>query len=178
MKKPEWNKETSSYQLNGIDFDGHFIEWKLEYDPETYLKESELSGNEWRKGGFVNIYLNGDRVLHKFCRKEERALMLLSTGLHELQWFFELYRLPDIYSWKEQIVGKKVRHGSIPSTIVRYCGDGEVIIRRDDGKDYTPDLYPSLMNTDGTYDTEWGAEDRVHITDKRINWSIEPSKYN
>ncbi len=170
-RKPEWNKDTSSYEINGVNFAGHFLEWKLEYEPETYLKESELSGDEWRKGGHVRIYLNDDCVLEEFCREPERALMLLSKGLHELQCHFELMGIPNLATWKEDIIGKKVHHGGFPSTVTSYCGRGEVIVTRDDGKDYRPDLYPSLVNDD---DNEWKDTDRVHITDKRINWHITP----
>lgn len=171
MEQPIYNKKTGQHEVNGIRFDGHFTAWKLEYSPHTYLKESELSGDEWRKGGSVRIYLNDDCVLEEFCREPERALMLLSRGLHELQCFFEGFGIPDLQSWKTQIVGKKVRHGSIPSTIERYCGNGEVIVRRDDGKSFRPDLYPGLMS--GEYGSdEWKDRDRVHITDKRLNWSV------
>lgn len=172
MKKPIYNKETMRHEVDGIPFAGHFLEWKLEYVPKTYLKESEYSGNEWRKGGNVRIYLNNDCVLDEVCREPERALMLLSKGLHELQCHFELFGV-DIHNWKEEIVGKKIRLGSIPSTVESYCGDGEIIVKRDDGKDFLPDLYPSLIEEDGTYDTEWGNKDRVHITDKRINWCVK-----
>lgn len=173
MKKPIWNKETKRHELDGVDFDGHFIEWKLEYNPQTYMKTSELSGNQWRKGGTVRIYMNGDRVLNEFCREPERAMLLLAKGLHELQCFFEFYGFPNIYTWKEDLIGKKVHHGGFPSTIVRYVeGEGEIIVKRDDGKPYRPDLYPSLINDT---DDEWGDEDRVHILDKRINWHIKPS---
>jgi hypothetical protein len=170
-KKSVFNDKTGHHEIDGIGFSGHFLEWKLEYVPETYLKESELSGDEWRKGGYVRIYLNGDCVLEEFCREPERALMLLSKGLHELQCFFEGYGV-QIGDWQKDLVNKKVRHGSIPSTVIRYVGNGEVIIKRDDGKDFLPDLYPSLMEDDGTYETEWKDEDRVHITDKRINWNV------
>ena len=170
-KRPVFNRETGRYEIDGIEFDGHFMEWKLEYAPKTYLKTSELSGDEWRKGGSVRIYLNGDCVLSEFCREPERALMLLGKGLHELQCFFEMFGLSSLENWKQDIVGMKVRHGSIPSTIERYCGDGEVIVKRDDGKSFRPDLYPSLMN--GEFgDDEWKDRDRVHMTDKRLNWSV------
>jgi hypothetical protein len=68
------------------------------------------------------------------------------------------------------MIGKKVRHGSIPSTVTSYCGDGEIIVMRDDGKSFQPDLYPSFSKEDS--EDEWGPRDRVHITDKRINWHV------
>lgn len=172
MKDVTFNMETGRHEKNGIDFAGHFLEWKLEYTPKTYLKESQLSGDEWRKGGSVKIYLNDDCVLNEFCREPERALMLLAKGLHELQCHFELFGV-HIDNWKEEMIGKKVYFCGIPSTVDRYVGDGELIVKRDDGKDYRPDVYPSLMNEE---DNEWEDTDRVHITDKRINWHIEPHK--
>lgn len=170
--KPKYNKETRQFEFNNIPFDGHFIEWKLEYNPKTYLKESYLSGDEWRKGGSVKIYMNGECVLEEFCREPERALMLLSKGLHELQCFFEPLGI-NTDDWQKNIIGKKIRLGSIPSTIIEYCGNGEIIVIRDDGKDFIPDLYPSLIKEDGSYNTEWGNRDRIHITDQRICWNIK-----
>lgn len=79
-----------------------------------------------------------------------------------------------IDKWKEEMIGKKVYFCGIPSTVVRYVNDGEIIVKRDDGKDYRPDVYPSLVNDE---DDGWGDEDRVHITDKRINWHIIPYKH-
>jgi hypothetical protein len=174
MKDVKYNNETHRHEKNGINFNGHFLEWKLEYTPKTYLKESELSGNEWRKGGNAKIYLNGDCVLNEFCREPERALMILSGGLHKLQCHFELFGI-QIDNWKEEMVGKKVYFCGIPSTVERYVDDGEIILRRDDGKDYRPDVYPSLMNDE---EDEWKDKDRVHITDQRINWHITPTPIN
>lgn len=173
MKKPIYNKETGRYELDGIDFDGHFHEWRFEYVPKTYLKESELSGDQWRKGGNVKIYLNDECILKEFCREPERALMLMAKGLHELQCFFEISFFKSFSSWKEEIVGRKVWIGGIPSIVINVCDDGEIMLRRADGKDFLPDLYPSLVEEDGTYDDEWGDKDRVHILDKRINWNIK-----
>lgn len=172
MENIIYNTKIQQHEKDGIPFNGHFLEWKLEYIPKTYLKESQLSGDEWRKGGAVKIYLNGDCVLNEFCREPETALILLSKGLYELQCFFEVFGV-HVDNWQKRMIGKKVRMGSIPSTIVRYCGDGEIIVKRDDGKDFTPDLYPSLIEEDGSYDTEWGDEDRVHFLDKRIYWNIK-----
>ena len=108
---------------------------------------------------------------NEFCRTVERAFLLAAKYLHECQQYFELVSFDELKTWKETIIGKKVRHGGIPSTVARYVSDGEIIVKRDDGKDYLPDLYPSLMEEDGTYDTEWRDEDRVHITDKRLSWN-------
>jgi hypothetical protein len=52
-EKPVWNKEKGRHEIDGINYDGHFLAWKLEYSPKTYLKESQYSGDEWRKVGWL-----------------------------------------------------------------------------------------------------------------------------
>lgn len=170
-KKPIYNKDTKRHEVNGIDFDGHFLEWKLEYIPETYLKESEMSGDQYRKGGSVKIYLNDDCVYNEFCREEDMAITLMSKGLHELKCHFELLGI-HLDKWKEELVGKKVYHAGVPSIVDSYCGNGEIIVRTEDGKPY--EIYgfkkEELKEDPDNYEDEWKDKDRVHITDSRIYW--------
>lgn len=172
MKKPIYNKETKRHEIDGIDFDGHFVEWKLEYIPETYLKESEVSGEQYRKGGSVKIYLNGDCVCNEFCRTENMAITLMSKHLHELKCHFETFGIKNIETWKEDIIGKKVYHAGVPSIVDSYCGDGEVILRTESGGNYR--IYghkeEERIYEPDTFEDEWKDKDRVHITDKRIYW--------
>lgn len=53
--------------LDGIDFDGHFVEWGFSYEPKTYLKESELIVNEKPalEKTIVSILENNAQVPHK-----------------------------------------------------------------------------------------------------------------
>ena len=173
MKKPIYNKEAGRHQIDGIDFDGHFNEWRFEYIPKTYLKQSELSGDEYRKGGSVKIYLNDDCVCDEFCRTEDMALVLVAKHMHELKCHFELFGV-DIGNWKEEIVGKKVYHAGVPSVVERYCGDGEIILHTEDGKPYQIYGYKIEAIKKGEMtesDDEWQDRERVHITDKRIYWN-------
>lgn len=171
MKKPTYNTETMRHEIDGIDFDGHFMEWKFEYIPKTYLKESELSGYQYRKGGEVKIYLNDECVLNEFCRTEDRAITLVTKHLYELKCFFEVFGV-HVDRWKEEIVGKKVYHAGVPSIVDSYDGDGEITLRTEDGKDYEIYGYKiEEMKNDPYYDDEWEDKDRVHITDSRIYWN-------
>ena len=170
MEKPTYNTETGQHEINGIPFDGHFVEWRFEYVPKTYLKESELSGDEYRKGGNVKIFLNNDCVLNEFCRTENMAITLISKHLHELKCHFELQGV-DLSEWKEKLVGRKIYHAGVPSIVERYCGDGEIIVRTEDGKPY--EIYGSKQENkkeDPNYEDEWKDADRIHITDTRIYW--------
>jgi len=172
MKDIIYSEELNRHQRDGIDFDGHFNEWKFEYIPKTYLKESELSGDEWRKGGSVKIYINGDCVLDEFCRTEENAVVLVSKHLYELKCFFETFLGVDKGDWKKSIVGMKVYHSGVPSIVESYLGDGEIILKTEDGEPYK--IYGSkledMKESPDHYEDEWNDKDRVHITDTRIFW--------
>lgn len=167
MKKPIYNSELGRHQLDNIDFDGHFVEWRFEYKPKTYLKQSELSGDEWRKGGEVKIWLNDDCVYSEFCRTETMALTLINKALYELQCFFEVYGV-QIENWKEEMIGKKVYHAGVPSIVESYCGDGEIILKTEDGKPF--EIYGHIKEHHEDED-EWVDKDKVHITDSRIYWN-------
>ena len=56
------------FEVDDINFDGHRVLWSFGYESKTYLKESELSGDEWRKGGHMWIKRNGVSVFKEFCR--------------------------------------------------------------------------------------------------------------
>jgi hypothetical protein len=170
MKKPIYNSEKGQHEIDGIPFDGHFVEWKFEYVPKTYLKESYLSGDEYRKGGCVKIFLNGDCVYSDFCRTENMALILITKHLYELKCYFELQGI-DLQGWQKKLVGKKIYHAGVPSIIDRYVGDGEIIVRTEDGKPYQ--IYGHKIEEEKEnpdFVDEWKDKDRVHITDPRIFW--------
>lgn len=167
MKTPKYNSESGQHEIDGIPFDGHFLEWKFEWEPKTYLKESELSGDEYRKGGEVRIFLNDDCVFRGFCRTEDMAVVLISKHLHELKCFFELMGV-NIEGWQKELAGRKVYHAGVPSIIERYSGDGNIMLRTEDGKPFQ--IYGHLKEEGKDADDEWKDRDRVHITDSRVYW--------
>lgn len=171
MKEPKYNSQTGRHEIDGVPFDGHFREWRFEFVPKTYLKESELSGNEYRKGGNARIYLNGDCVLDQFWRDENSALLFIGGKLLELQDFFFWKGLPFSKTWKEEIIGKKIYHAGVPSIVDSYCGNGEIIVKTEDGKDYEIYGHKKEANkNENDYQDEWKDKDRVHITDMRLTW--------
>jgi len=81
-KQGEWG---AHWEVDGEQFDGHFDLWSFSYEPKTYLKESELSGNEWRKGGSIKFLRNGIQVYEDFCREPERGAIKILELLSKLQ---------------------------------------------------------------------------------------------
>ena len=56
-------------------FDGHRLMTRIEIEESNYLKTSELSGDEVRKGGSARIFFNGVQVYEFFTRDAQRALI-------------------------------------------------------------------------------------------------------
>ena len=168
-KEKEVEYKDGHYELDGTSFDGHILLWSFSYEPKTYLKESELSGDEWRKGGQVRIFMNGDCVFNQFCRTEDRALWIVAEYLPKLKDCELLYPMGNTDGWKERMIGRKIYHSGVESVIDRYCGDGEIIVRTENGQPY--DIYAhkkEAIKNGEDFEDEWGEKDRIHITDSRI----------
>ena len=160
MKKPEYKE--GGWELDGVPFDGHHTLWSFSYEPKTYLKESELSGDEWRKGGSLKIFRDGACVFEEFVREPERALRYIAWYLPKLQDF----------PWEYMVVGRKLYNHDVPCHVERLCNNGEVIVKTEDGSDF-PWAYKieAIKNGEMTEaDDEWKDEDRVHVLSDHLNW--------
>lgn len=147
-------------EVNGTDFDGHRILWGFEYEPHNYLKESELSGDEWRKGGYMTITRNGVSVFKEFCRNPERAFVVMQYTLPKLQ---------DFFNWDDIKVGHKLYNRNHPAVIERIGGDGEITVKSADGKPF-PWAF-KIEDVEEMEDDEWYDEDRVHILSDELYWT-------
>lgn len=145
------------YEYKGEPFDGHRVLWGFAYEPETYLKQSDLSGNEWRQGGNVTITRNGVSVYKEFCRTPERALDLVHEKLVYLQDF----------SWEYMVVGRKLYNRDIPSIIDSVIGNGEIIVRTESGEDYPKWAHEM---EDEQWESDWADKDKVHVLSQRLYW--------
>jgi hypothetical protein len=151
----------SGDEVNGVPFNGHYQIFSFGYEAKNYLKESELSGDEYRKGGNVWISRNGVKVYSEFCRTQERALNLIHEFLPKIMDF----------DFNMLVVGRKVYHGGVESILESLCSNGEIFLRTEDGKSY--EIYgekKESMKEDANYEDEWKDKDRVHFTDSRIYW--------
>ena len=145
-------------EANGEEFDGHRTMWSFSYEPYTYLKESELSGDEYRKGGSAKIFRNGVCVLNEFCREPHRAFRILSWYLPILQEF----------DFDNAKVGRKIYHAGVESIIDSINADGEITVRTESGEHY--EIYGFKKEDPKNFEDEWKDKDRIHITDTRIDW--------
>lgn len=145
---------------DGVSFAGHRVLWAFKYEPTNYLKESYLSGDEWRKGGYMQITRNGVSVFKEFCRTPERAFVVMQYMLPKLQDF----------NWEDVKVGHKLYNHDKEAVITSICDDGEIIVKSEDGKPFMWAFQKEEIKEEGTYDDEWGDEDRVHVLSEHLYW--------
>lgn len=150
------------WEVDGVQFDGHWNLWSFSYEPKTYKKESHLSGDEWRRGGAMKIFRDGVCVYNEFCRTPERAFKILPYMLEKLQGIQ--------FDYLE--VGRKIYHAGVESIIDCVDADGEITVRTESGKDY--EIYgfkkEEKKEDPENFEDEWKDKDRIHITDTRISW--------
>jgi hypothetical protein len=163
MKTLDFHENKDLPTVDGIDFDGHKVLWGFEYKPENYLKESELSGDEYRKGGTMTIFRNGVSVFKEFCRTPERAFVVMAYTLPKLQ---------DFYEWDELVVGKKLYNHDVPCVITSVCDDGEIIVQTEDGSriPWAFQIEEEKNGESSPSEDEWWDKDRVHILSEHLHW--------
>ena len=163
-ERGNWQEE-----VGGISFDGHRVLWGFSYEPHTYLKESELSGDEYRKGGWVRFYRNGVQVFEDFCREPDKAVFRVASLL---------YKLMDL-DWNLIKEGTKMYWRDTPCIIERVITEQGALILKVDGAERFPDPIWA--------DEEWEKlEDpttvKVDLFDPHIWWfrneKVTPLKNN
>lgn len=131
-------------------FDGHRVCTKVVIQEYNYLKESELSGDEIRKGGSAKIFFDDVQVYEFFHRDTTRALIECHHMIEKLASL--PIRLP-----KESPKGKKIFYREVPAVIVRHIVDqGAVIIEPDAGCQFPKPVWE---------DSEWYPDEERIIKD-------------
>lgn len=163
-KELVWKGEGENYhpEIDGVSFDGHRTLWSFSYEPKNYLKESELSGDEWRKGGNMQIMRNGISVFKEFCRTPERAFVVMQYMMPKLQNF----------PWEYVKVGHKLYDHSVSVVIERICDDGEVLVKTEDGSNIPwPHTLEAIKKGETTWEQEdWQDTDRIHVLSEHLSW--------
>jgi hypothetical protein len=144
-------------------FDGHRILIGVNLQSENYLKESELSGNEVRKGGNGQILADGEVVYEFFfrdigyaLRKAQQVIDQLSDGTCD--WLIKERR--------DALIGRKLFYREHPAVVERLIvGQGCLILRTEDGKPFPPPVW-----RDANEDEDGEPTVKVEVTDPHIWW--------
>lgn len=142
-------------------FSGHRHCFKIEIEESNYLKESELSGDEVRKGGSAKLYVDGVLCFNAFCRSYE-------MGYRFIQGF--IIKMETNWSWypknlKEKIgktIGYREQLFKINSIDIEYA---DMIIETLDGKPRKKFLWEDGEDLD-----EISSTVKVSIISENIDW--------
>jgi len=139
-------------------FDGHRLCWRVEVAEHNYLKESELSGDEIRKGGAYRLFVDDKCIFEGFCRSVDSGMRMAQQKMHELSeaaggdWLREKDRA--------KLVGRKVYYHGAPAVITSLIVDqGCVIIAPEDGHKLVAPPYEDDPD-------EWALEHQDGVKDE------------
>jgi len=146
-------------------FAGHRILTRVELRTFNYLKCSDLSGNQVRKGGQFKIYFNDILVWAEFIREADHGLRKAARRLEELAD-------SPAHLWElEKLGGRKIFYMNCPAIIDSFhCDESEgagnrIIIKADGCKIPMPAHYEHGERYD------WDEDTVVTSTgDKNIWW--------
>lgn len=146
-----------------VGFDGHRILIDVRITMENYLKESELSGDEVRKGGTCVILADGVEVFEFFTRDTCWAL------LHAHHLISELLEHPSGWLIQEDrgnLVGRKIFYRDVPAVIsALVTSQGCLMIRTEDGTPFPRPVWAEFAEID-----EGEPEVKIEITDPHVWW--------
>ncbi len=148
------------------EFDGHRLCWRVEIEESNYLKESELSGDEIRKGGSYKLFVDGECIYEGFCRSVESGMKFAARKMEELEeacggdWLRSKTR--------ERMIGRPIFYHGVPAVITSIIVDqGCVIIQAADGYKLAAPVYEEDPD-DLALDHSDGVKDEV--TSPHIWW--------
>jgi hypothetical protein len=143
-------------------FDGHRRPVKIVVEEYNYLKSSEMSGDEIRKGGNVKVYINDVLCLEEFCRNYERGYKIANNFIEQIFDGFSV-NFPD---GCDEWVGKTISYREQPFIIESFIvSQACMILKTPDGKTrkkFTWEDYDDLDDEPTTV--------KVSILDDAITW--------
>ncbi len=142
-------------------FSGHRNPFKIEIEESNYLKESELSGDEVRKGGSAKLYVDGILCFTSFCRSYEMGYRFIQDFIIKMEmnwsWFPKKpkEKIGKVIGYREQLF-------KIKSIDVEYA---DMIIETLDGK-----LRKKFLWEDDEDLDEIESTVKVSIVSENIDW--------
>lgn len=149
-------------------FNGHRGLVKIEVEMSNYLKDSDLSGSEVRKGGVARLFVDGDLIYEFFSRDPEHAMRRMMNLIPELQ-----EHSSEVWSkeGRERLVGRKIYYQNVPATITMWIPDqAAVVIDADEGHRFPKPVWWGDDDGSGDDDWEWSDHTKVDLLSKDIWW--------
>lgn len=149
-------------------FSGHRVRVHLDIQEYNYLKESDLSGDDIRKGCMLHVQLNDVLAYGKFTRTYSQAL-------HEAaQLVPRLLELPVSLAQPgfPELIGRRVRYQGCPATVELYFPEqGALILALAPGCELPPPDYLSPEERE-LYDPKDDENQRpkIDLFSERLWW--------
>ena len=157
LKEVNYGGKDMRWHVGDVEFDGHHTLWGFEYFPTTYLKQSELSGDEYRKGGVIRYYRDRKQCFEEFCREPTIAALKIGETLLKLMDF----------GWDRLEVGRKVYFEQTPAVVDMIIeNQGCVVLKTEDGKNF-PD---SAWEKEEGLDTDDKQTIKIEVLSDKIWW--------
>lgn len=151
------------------EFAGHRVPLRVEFEEYNYLKESELSGDEIRKGGTCRIFAAGEQVDEFFFRDVSNAILRASDRISRLwdcscSWWSKTER--------EKLPGRRLYYRDFPAVVDRLIVEQGCLILKPDGAEKFP---PSACDIEeskdlGGMEPSDGGYAKVEYWDPHIWW--------
>jgi hypothetical protein len=145
-----------------MEFDGHRILISVSIESENYLKESELSGNQIRKGGTGRIFADGLQVFEFFFRDPQWALLHAHHLIGELREHSSGWM---IAKERAKLKGRKVFYREHPAIIQSLIVDQGCLILTADGEKFPK---PAYADDENAYEPE--REVKIEVNSPHIWW--------
>lgn len=139
-------------------FNGFRLVTRVEVEESNYLKESELSGSEVRKGGSCRIYFNDQIVYEFFHRDAQRACIKAYELIDQLKEHAVMQQMIDEnVPASERLRGRKVYYRDTPAVCGLYMPDqGCVMFEAESGHKFPVPAWaddPYYEETDSVKDS-------------------------
>ncbi len=144
--------------IGDTEFDGHHTLWGYEYFPTTYLKSSELSGDEWRKGGEIRYFKDRKQCYSEFCREPLIAANKIGGTLLKLMDF----------DWERLKEGRKIYWRETSAVIGYIMPEQGCFMVKVDGAERFPDHV--WQTEEEGFKLENPQEVKISIFDPHIWW--------
>lgn len=142
-------------------FNGHRNCFKVEIEEYNYMKESELSGDEVRKGGSAKLYVNDILCYNHFCRNYEMGYNFIQNFISKMEmnwsWFPK-----DTQSQIGKTIGYREQLFKITRVDIEHA---EMVLETLDGLDRKPFLWEDEDDLDEIDNTV-----KISIISEMIDW--------
>lgn len=146
-----------------VGFSGHRVLLGVNLESRNYVKDSELSGGDVRKGGTGRILADGDVVFEFYFRDVLGALLKAHSLITDLSEHASGWILRED---RNKLVGRKLFYREHPAIVERLIVDqGCLILHAEGGRPFPPPVWRERGEED-----EQETSVKVEVTDPAIWW--------